>query len=336
MNSKFLHGERLSKTIVRVLQGKRRDLAVAFIGKDALERLGLSNSDRTRVICDLWSGGCNPGAVRELHIAGYKIKNLRNLHAKVYLGDRAAVIGSANLSSNGFGDPEAPQQWGLEAGVLVDQPSELTEIASWFEAQFASASDFDPADSRLDEAWKRRPARLKLVGDRITNCGLLRQAIVDPDAFDSVGFVFTNNENKKEAVKAAIDREKALEPERGKEIERLKSGAFTAWDAQSVRSWPGEFIAYHLGARGGFSANALRLERRNEKVGDVLASKDWPGIAGRVIPGITQTSVESLDRKIVEEINDVIEDGCRSFRSARALSNWYYEKIGRDGIAYSN
>lgn len=339
MDSKFLHGDRLRKHIVAALEGKRRDLAVAFIGHGALERAGLSSPKGTRIICDLWSGGCNPEAVRQLHKAGVQIRNLRNLHAKVYLGDNAAVVGSANLSSNGFGNLDAPQQWGLEAGILIDNPSELDQIAAWYDAQFANSLDFDPEDDRLDIAWKCRPTPPISVDDRVTNEGLLRHAIVNPSMFDSVGFVFTDKENNKKFLNDAIISEQKRAPERKEEIEIWRNNAFMNWPSNYVQSWASDFIAYHLGTRGNFYANALRLETRNVEEGYVFARRDWKGIAGRLIPGISQSKVEKEDFAIAREIIEFSNNYCDSdffpsFRSAKELSNWYVKFIGKSGIAF--
>lgn len=337
MQSKFLHGEQLRAQIVSTLKGERRDLAVAFIGAGAIERAGLSNAEGTRIICDLWSGGCNPDAVRDLHEAGVQIRNLRDLHAKIYIGDSTAVVGSANLSSNGFGDVGTPQQWGLEAGVLVDQPGDLSEIVDWFENQFASAIDFDPNDPQLDEAWERRLAPTRSSTDLSEDIGLLRKAILQPDLFDGIGFVFTDTANDREALNDAIKAQSAQEPKRKDEIERWRHNAFTEWPTENVKSWPGEFIAYHLGSRGGFTVTALRLEARNADKGYVLASRDWKGIAGRVVPGLSQLDAQE-DADIAREIMNVcdsedLDDFYPSFRTAKELSSWYQNHVN-SGLLY--
>ena len=109
----FLHGRALARAIVEALKGERRDLAVAYFGKGAMQRLGLKAPKGARILCDFWSGCCNPFEIELLIRGGADIRDSRGLNAKVYIGSEEAVVASANASANGLG---------LEGDEVTDRP----------------------------------------------------------------------------------------------------------------------------------------------------------------------------------------------------------------------
>jgi hypothetical protein len=320
----FLHGSTLRSAIVETLSGGRRDIAVAFIGNGAMSRLQITDASKIRLVCDLFSGFCEPEAIRDLYEAGAKIKNLRGLHAKVYLGDEAAIVGSANWSSNGLGDEGVkPQAWGHEAGMRVGSGADLRSIQKWFNRVFKDANDFDPKDIRLDDAWRNRPMRPS-VDDDASALSLLRRAILYPDQLDGLGFVFTNTNNDKELLKEAKKKAANAHPELRKDLARGGPGYFTNWDSESIEKWPGTYLAYHLGPLGGYQIDAMRLVARSAEDGYVFARADWPSIAARFAPGVPKANVAAPDREVVARILQA-HDGGISFATARQLSTWYRE-----------
>ncbi len=60
-----------------------------------------------------------------------------DLHAKIYLFDKAALVGSANLTSRGLSG--TPPSGNLEAGFFVDSPPEVSQISKWFKAALRDA-----------------------------------------------------------------------------------------------------------------------------------------------------------------------------------------------------
>jgi len=78
--------------------------------------------------------GSNPWAIREM-IEQLGVDNVHfftELHAKIYLGENAALVGSANLTSNGFGDG------GLqEMAILIEDPINIAQLREHVE-QFKS------------------------------------------------------------------------------------------------------------------------------------------------------------------------------------------------------
>jgi hypothetical protein len=53
-----------------------------------------------------------------------------NLHAKIYLFDKSAVVGSANLTSRGLSG--SPPAGNIEAATYTDSPPEISDISKWF------------------------------------------------------------------------------------------------------------------------------------------------------------------------------------------------------------
>lgn len=88
--------------MLRELQALQpRRIAVAYVGRDWRELLGKDRKLEEVILAPVV--GTNPTAVREIARAlksWDRVHFLDQLHAKVYLGNGAALIGSANLSGN--------------------------------------------------------------------------------------------------------------------------------------------------------------------------------------------------------------------------------------------
>lgn len=145
-------------------------LAVAYWGDGATERLGLQAAAKradVRIGLDLMSGACNPKEVRTLlRIMGRKnVVAVERLHAKVWVTDLGALIGSSNASANGFGhegdDAELAQL--IEANVAFSPlPSGASRAwRKWFEREVWARGEFI-TEGMLREAerrWRAKRAR---------------------------------------------------------------------------------------------------------------------------------------------------------------------------------
>jgi len=147
-----------------ISQAARARVAVAYWGKgssDWFDIEGIASRDVT-IVCDLMSGACNPGEIEQLQKALGKPRVLTrdHLHAKVWLTDTGAIVGSSNASANGLGFEGDELKGLIEANVFVDDAETLTAINRWFEkdvmegAREITKSDFKEAH-RL---WQRRRA----------------------------------------------------------------------------------------------------------------------------------------------------------------------------------
>lgn len=138
---------------------ERVDVAVAFWGEGSDALLALPGNKPVRVVCNLSSGGTNPEPIAQLLRQGVNVRQLDDLHAKVVLGTDAALVGSANFSTNGL-QLEGPEVAGWsEAGLMTTTGADLREIAQWFDAEWARACPIEVHDlKRALAAWKRRRA----------------------------------------------------------------------------------------------------------------------------------------------------------------------------------
>lgn len=134
-NPVFLAGPDIRAQILRRLKKtKKFDAAVAFWGKGAAGQFpDHLKTGKVRIICNLLSGGTNPYEIEKLRDCGFQIKHRDDLHAKVYLFDDDAIMGSANFSANGLGLEGKEQSGWLEAGALLDDAA-AQAARDWFEA----------------------------------------------------------------------------------------------------------------------------------------------------------------------------------------------------------
>jgi hypothetical protein len=152
-----------------VSDAKSIDMAVAFWGKGAEELLKNRSKRRTRVICNLTSGGTNTDVIKNIQaIVGVEVRHLPNLHAKVILGDKRAILGSANCSANGLNLEGGEVKDWQEAGYVISSMTEIDQIRDWYSKRWTDAQAVTP--ELLDQArkiWKpRRKSRIATGNDK--------------------------------------------------------------------------------------------------------------------------------------------------------------------------
>lgn len=89
------------------------------------------------------------------------MKYVDGLHAKVYLGDRMAIVGSANASAAGTGWEGAEADYLVEAAVKVEDAQTVNVIVEWMNDLWAKAKPIDDDVLKMAiSTWsKRRKAR---------------------------------------------------------------------------------------------------------------------------------------------------------------------------------
>ena len=131
-------------------------LAVAYIGADWRDYVDARSLESVILSPTL---GSNPHAIADLvrEIGWNKVHFLDNLHAKIYLGQGAALLGSANLSQNALGDGNL-----FEAMVLVRGESALVKLDETFDAYLEKAKECYQQESKkqqrlndLRDSWNR-------------------------------------------------------------------------------------------------------------------------------------------------------------------------------------
>lgn len=163
-DSQFVFGESYRKEVKTLLASEGNiDVAVAFVGEGA--NLWFSGKKTTyRIIINLASGATNPSEIEEISKSkNCKIKQLDNLHAKVFISNTATIVGSANLSANGLG-LEGNETANLEEAGFVISPS--TSNRQWFEDMWSKSREISKDDLKLaHEKWalrrKNRPVVIK-------------------------------------------------------------------------------------------------------------------------------------------------------------------------------
>jgi hypothetical protein len=119
-------------------------LAFAFWGEGAVELISNRPGKNFHILCNLMSGGTNPYVIRELcelaasSDARVQIRQCDRLHAKVAIGNRKTLIGSANISANGLGLGDQRAAYWLEAGVLTSDEAVVGGARDWFDELWQS------------------------------------------------------------------------------------------------------------------------------------------------------------------------------------------------------
>lgn len=110
----FLSNKELTKKIKDLLKDGGYAV-VAYLGKNARNII----PKNTTVICNFNSMGTNPHEIQWLLEHKVDVRNLDNLHAKVYCSRYGAIVCSANLSTNGLELLEGKHANMCEAGVYI-------------------------------------------------------------------------------------------------------------------------------------------------------------------------------------------------------------------------
>lgn len=314
----FLYGPELSSEIASALKGGRRDFAVAYWGQGAAKRLELEDAVGIRIICDLWSGCCNPYELEYLMCRGAEIWDSPRLHAKVYIGEHKFITTSANASINGLGEEgEATER---EAGFVSSDTAQHRVACDWFEGLLRVATPV----TDLRELRKWWDNRLPSPRRQPVGLSLLQRAVLDPSSLPGVGFVFLNCMSDDEAIAEA---KRSAAPDAADKAAELAEwnprDMFTEWDPEVIRRWPGEFFEFYFEQPRGLNLRALRLDVRSEGAQAVFCSPDWQKIA-RPLRVEGQLKARLADAKVASEFMQRLEGGV-VFRNAQELSARFRE-----------
>jgi len=148
--------------------------AIAFVGKDSYQLLheNIRNVRDVKFIVNfsdnsVRSGSTNPAGVGQLRDFA-EIRNKEDLHAKLYIFDNVALVGSANLSKNATSN--------IEAGILVEEIEEVSRIIGFFRDLWNQSSTIDSnlfnersrawIETSTKRARQSLPAPADIVGRR--------------------------------------------------------------------------------------------------------------------------------------------------------------------------
>lgn len=103
MTIEFIYADLWEKITSLATKAKRKYVAVAYLGTGANELLPLTTGDLLVVdmsLPALRSGQTNPYEIGEYMKRGVEVHSRPNLHAKVFVFDTKAIVGSPNVSRN--------------------------------------------------------------------------------------------------------------------------------------------------------------------------------------------------------------------------------------------
>jgi hypothetical protein len=213
---KLLRGQEVPKAFVAARKtASKTQIAVAFWGNGAVAKLGLNRGAKVDIVCNALHPGCNPEVILALVKKGHRVKTNDQLHAKMYLTDSKAIIGSSNVSTNGLNEEGSASAVWLEANVLTDDPKLVKSAAArfaeyWRKSRFIKA----PELKRLTAARKDQPPRPRFL----STTSLIDACREDPALFKNVGFLMWSGPLSKEG-KAALKQWKAeVKPARGSDV----------------------------------------------------------------------------------------------------------------------
>lgn len=149
--------------------------AVAFWGRGADSIIKPRLGQAVKLICNLASGATNPDVIDALRSKkGILLRQHDRLHAKVIVGGRRALVGSANLSSNGLNLEGSEISGWEEAGLVTIDPKQIGTIKEWFTAMWAESRPI--TDAAVEDArrkWKERRATRVKNGSPDSRSGFL-------------------------------------------------------------------------------------------------------------------------------------------------------------------
>lgn len=249
-------------------------IAIAFWGKDS-ESLFNKNSEALpiRIICNLLSGGTNPEPIKRLiDQPGVVVRHQTSLHAKVILGDKSALVGSANMSTNGLNNEMDENPGWQEAGFLTKDTNELNDISAWFEKQWKTSDEVTESDlEKAKQQWDARRIN-RITTSKVTN---FRDIPKTDFKGRDISIVIWREDASKEAIQAFDEFKKSLDSVVDEETSSENLSFFESGENFPIET---SLIGVYLGPRG-----AVRVEGPYKRIPELDTSfADKDGIERKI------------------------------------------------------
>ena len=301
--ARFVTGYELTSAIHYVTSGNNIRCAVAHWGHNALTLFDEANGDRPRVICDVTLGRTSPLALNNLGAPRNRdLRYIPGLHARVYLSDRGALVGSADAFAEGDGH-EVPSSR-IEAGVLLaPDDNAFRQVASWFETVWGVAKTV--GKSELCIAAKRFRPRTIPGSLQIRPGSLLDLITADPDRFCDVSIVLvktSQNRKKRNHARAIMASE---QPDKAPSIASLPDeGVFYGWSEKDISRWCTIFIEMWM-PNDHLFVYWRKIAHKSFKHGIILSKNSRPSVR-RIIGGKlpTREEISRTDGTMVQRLLD--------------------------------
>lgn len=157
----FLDGAACCTAVKRLLsEGGPVYAAVAYWGAAAIENLGIAAGMDLTVICDA-SSGCNIDELKTLIalLGTNRVLTHDRLHAKEWIGQDMAIVGSSNASANGLGYEGCEVASLLEANLMIRDKETVSALRSLIETTVIPAARRIKADDMRVGARRQAPNR---------------------------------------------------------------------------------------------------------------------------------------------------------------------------------
>lgn len=148
----FLATTEVWAAIESLVAAKRRgpcSIASAYLGPGSAARLALQKGDRLLTALSIPAaklGQVSPTDLLAYRKTGVALFREEALHAKIYLGAKEAIVGSANISASSMGRLD-------EAALRTTDPAVLRAVRAWFDARMGQ--EVEPAFlETCAEAWR--------------------------------------------------------------------------------------------------------------------------------------------------------------------------------------
>lgn len=213
---KLLRGQELPKEFIKARKAAAKvQIAVAYWGRGAVAKLGLHRGAKVDIICNARHEGCNARVVLALVQRGHRVKTNDQLHAKMYLTEKATIIGSSNVSTNGLNEEGSAASVWLEANILSDDPQLVKAAGARFN-EYWKASRFirAPELKRIIKARDARPPRPRFVDTPL----LIEACRLEPQLFKNVGILMWSTRLTKEGREIFAKWKKEVKPAHGSDV----------------------------------------------------------------------------------------------------------------------
>ena len=283
---------------VRELTSKDQllQIAVAYWGRNAIRISGLeerikSSPESVEVLCDLLSGACNPVPIQTLRNSNVKVKTCPKLHAKVWTCGSDVIVGSANVSANGFGfDSVALLDGNEEAAVHITDKLFATDVRDWFSNLWVNSDEIN--DDHITWARKRQKLRKHSVERKRAS----RQSLLQKIGKGGNLLKFKN-------VRIMAWRESSVEvSERAIEVAKTDPGGFHEdGDAQGTELWKRSLYSFKPESAWKFDHGTIYLDFTTPPMGKKLS---FNGIFRVVSPSNLFERINSSEKIILLRIED--------------------------------
>lgn len=325
----FLNSENYLDQVKQLADSSQSlDLAVAFWGNGAEKLFENWQGGSLKILCNLSSGGTNPHTIRQLMaLPGAEVRQANDLHAKVMLGESAALIGSANFSANGLGYEGNECTGWQEAGMRVDAPAQLGPIRTWFNRMWEVNKDNTISDQDLLSAqvnWDKRRAAIPAVNE---GAPLLEQSLSAIKGRPIYLAIYRWSASEKawqdfESVKEKVQQAGGRT--------RKTLDFFENWSDEGGNRLPedGQIIIVYSGSKGAVRVENIWRRAPALDTGNIKILTREPSAGGWILPRADQDKLAERLKPWLNTLN--LEESARCIR-LDAFLEWEARRKGYNG-----